>query len=236
MLFASPVTGSIVHGSIRLPNGTVCLGGLDPVASGQDRSVYLHPDYPDVLFKVLRDPAGRPMPRTFRGITQRLFPSVRYRPIRKEYEAYLALQPRMGDLPGDIPITHLYGLCRTDLGPATVVERIGDRTHPVGESLRTMALAGTFDPALLPLLNDFADRLLRWQVRTTDMTMQNIVLGLRAGRRQFVLVDGIGDVFAIPIRTWSRTAMRIGHGQSLATIARKLGLGWDVRSHRFLPN
>jgi hypothetical protein len=234
MFLARPVSGSSVQGGIRLPNGGVSLSGLEPVASGQDRLVYLHPDYPDVLFKVLRDPAGRPMPRTFRGITQRLFPSVRYRPIRKEYEAYLALLPRMAGQSGEIPITHLYGLCQTDLGPATMVERIGDQTHPVGESLRTMALDGTFDAAMVPLLNDFAERLLRWQVRTTDMTMQNIVLGLRAGRRQFVLVDGIGDVFAIPIRTWSVTAMRIGQRQSLAAIARKLGLGWDARTHRFL--
>lgn len=201
---------------------------------GQDRAVYLHPDYPDVLFKVLRNPAGRRMPRTFRGITQRLFPSVRYRPIQKEYAAYLGLIPKIGDLPGDFPITHLFGICRTDLGPATMVERIGDADHPVGLSLKSMRQQGALDGTLVPLLNDFADRLLRWQVRTTDMTMQNIVLGERAGVRQFVLVDGIGDVFSIPIRTWSKTAMRIGQRQSLAAIARKLGLGWDARAHRFL--
>jgi hypothetical protein len=234
MLIESPSAGFHVIGGIRLPSGDVSLGDIDPVAMGQDRAVYLHPGYPDVLFKVLRNSAGRRMPHTFRGITQRLFPSVRYRPIHKEYAAYLALLPRMGDLPGDLPITHLFGLCRTDLGPATLVERIGDASHPVGQSLRAMLQDGTFDTALVPLLNDFADRLLRWQVRTTDMTMQNIVLGERAGVRQFVLVDGIGDVFAIPIRTWSKTAMRIGQGQSLAAIARKLGLGWDARAHRFL--
>ena len=174
------------------------------------------------------------MPRTFRGITQRLFPSVRYRPIQKEYAAYLGLIPKIGDLPGDFPITHLFGICRTDLGPATMVERIGDADHPVGLSLKSMRQQGALDGTLVPLLNDFADRLLRWQVRTTDMTMQNIVLGERAGVRQFVLVDGIGDVFSIPVRTWSKTAMRIGQRQSLAAIARKLGLGWDARAHRFL--
>ncbi len=234
MLIAPPSIGFPLPGGVHLPGGQVCLGDLAPVAMGQDRAVYLHPDYPDVLFKVLRNPTGRRMPRTFRGITQRLFPSVRYRPIRKEYAAYLALLPKLGDTPGDIPITHLFGFCRTDLGAATLVERIGDAAHPVGQSLKSMRTGGTFDAALVPLLNDFADRLLRWQVRTTDMTMQNIVLGERAGLRQFVLVDGIGDVFAIPIRTWSKTAMRIGQGQSLAAIARKLGLGWDARAHRFL--
>ncbi len=169
----------------------------------------------------------------FRGHSLRLFPSTRMRAVLKEFQCYILMQTRVGKVDGDLPIPRKFGFVETDLGSASIVERIHDGAGVIGPNLATMRETGAFGAEHIPLLNDFARRLLDWKVRTTDMNMLNVSFGVRAGRPQFVLVDGIGDNFAVPIRTWSERAMKWGHSKSFARIARHLGIGWNPVAHRF---
>jgi len=217
----------------RIPLHKIALSEGERVARGNDRAVYFHPDYPDVLFKVLLDLSEMKL-KGFRGHSLRMFPSTRMRAIFKEFECYIMTQTQVGKAQGDLPIPRMFGFVETDIGSASIVERIHDGTGVIGPNLLTMRDNGTFGSEHVPLLNDFAQRLLEWKVRTTDMNMLNVSFGIRMGRPQFVLVDGIGDNFAIPIRTWSERAMKRGHSSSFAKIARQFDLVWDPAAHRFL--
>jgi hypothetical protein len=194
--------------------------------------VYYTADYPDVLFKVLLDLA-HVRQSGFRGWSLKYFPATRARAFFKEYESAVRIQMCAKGGTGDIPISRLFGLVQTDLGPASIVERIHCDDGPIGPTLSDLKRTSAFSDEHIPLLNDFAHRILAWQVRTTDMNGTNVVFGVRDGRPQFVLVDGIGDNFAIPLRTWSVTAMKTGQSESFAKIARDLGISWDGRNWRF---
>lgn len=219
---------------IHLPRDPLELSQLEPIARGQDRAVYFHSDYKHVLFKVLLTPDKMPA-RGFRGWSLRLFPSTRARAVFKEYQCAVQIQMRSGRRLGEIPISRLFGFIQTDIGPASIVERIhcGDRT--IGPTHNELQQTGKFGSHLIELLNDLVARILSWQVRTTEMNMLNVVYGVRGGRGQFVLVDGIGDNFAIPIRTWSLTAMKKGQSESFVKIARNLDIGWNERAWSFEP-
>lgn len=220
-------------GKFCIPVNKIALSGRDRVARGNDRAVYFHPDYPDVLFKVLLDLSEIRL-KGFRGCSLRMFPSTRMRAIFKEFECYVMVQTQVGTAEGDLPIPRMLGFVETDLGSASIVERIQDGAGVIGPNLLSMRESGAFGREHVPLLNDFAQRLLSWKVRTTDMNMLNVSYGIRDGRPQFVLVDGIGDNFAIPIRTWSERAMKRGHSRSFAKIARHFDLVWDPVAHRFV--
>lgn len=217
---------------IKLPGRPVTLSGLDPVARGADRAVYFHPDYKNILFKVLLSREDLAL-SGFRGLSLKLFPSTRARAILKEYACFVRLQTRGWTKSGDIPVSRLYGFAQTDIGTASIVERVHCDDGPIGPTLSDLKRKGAFSSEHLVLLNDFAARILSWQVRTTDMNMNNIAYGEREGRPQFVLVDGIGDTFAIPIRTWSLFAMKKGQAESFTKIARELGLNWNESRWRF---
>lgn len=227
MLKASDESGGFV-----IPRHRIALSEGECVARGNDRAVYFHPDYPDVLFKVLLDLSEIKL-GGFRGRTLKMFPSTRMRAVFKEFECYVSAQRQVGAAEGDLPISRLFGFVETDIGSASIVERIHDGTGMIGPNLLALRDSGAFGPAHVSLLNDFAQRLLSWKVRTTDMNMLNVSYGIRAGRPQFVLVDGIGDTFAVPLRTWSEYAMKKGHSSSFTKIARYLDLVWDPVEHRF---
>ncbi len=196
--------------------------------------MYFLEDFPEILFKVLLGdgPAGQ---GGFRGWSLKYFPSTRARAFFKEYEAAVRLQMSAHARDGDLPISRLFGFVETDLGPASMVERIHCGDGPSGPTLNDLRVSGTFGPEQIDLLNDFARRVLSWRVRTTDMNGMNVVYGIREGRPQFVLIDGIGDNFAVPIRTWSITAMKMGQSESFGKIARDLGICWDPGTWRFAP-
>jgi hypothetical protein len=218
--------------AVRLPRLPVTLSQLGPIAQGQDRAIYFHPDYPDVLFKLLLPPDQITL-RGFRGWSLKRFPGTRARAFFKEYEASTSIFMQGTASAGDNPVTRLFGYIQTDLGPASIVERIAVDGSTVGPTLGQVVQSRALDQTQVDLLNDFAARILHWQVRTTDMNTKNIVFGVRNTRPQFVLVDGIGDNFTLPLRTWSRWVMRKGQSESFGKIARRLRLNWSEANWRF---
>jgi hypothetical protein len=231
--------------NMKFPAVPLALAAMAPVANGQDRVVYDHPAYPDLLFKApktlqaaLRLPDGAPIKlalsdlRNFRRLMLKLAPSSLWHPFFKESECYLATRLR-GVETRDLPIPNLYGFCDSDIGPVLAVERItlpGDR---LGRTLKSIVADGPLPPDMMELLDQFADRMFRHQIVAGDMTAANIVLGQRGDAVQFVLIDGFGDIHAVPFRSASARLNRIAMIRSFRKMAGRIGLGFDPVQLRF---
>jgi len=63
-----------------------------PVAEGGERLVYVHPDDPTRLIKILKPRAAKRFNRwTFGHLSQRYFPAARWRSTTKQYDEYRRL-------------------------------------------------------------------------------------------------------------------------------------------------
>ena len=212
------------------------LSHLTPVAEGSQRVIYVHPTDPTKLIKVLKPLADTKRRAKLATFTERHFPSIRTRWTRKEYGEYLRMMLRIG--PTDIPpITHMYGFVQTDVGLGCISENVTD--GGLGQTLHTAK--DSLSAADLALFNDTIARLYRFGIRAGDMTARNFVFGHRdyagqQGPRECVLVDGFGDIHAIPVRSINDWCNALGLDDSCKRLAAKTGLRWDAKQRQFSLN
>lgn len=241
------MTDAAASPAMAFPATPLALAHLKPVANGQDRLVYDHPAYPDLLFKApktlhaaLRLPKGAPIRLhlsdlgNFRRLMLKLAPRTLWHPFFRESDCYLTARLR-GTPTDDLPIPNLYGFCDSDIGPVLAVERIALPGEALGRTLKSIAAAGPLDPQMIALLDAFAARILAQDLIAGDMTAANIVLGQRGAARQFVLIDGFGDIHALPFRSASRRLNRIAMIRSFHKMAGRIGLRFNAATLRFSP-
>lgn len=195
---------------------------LDPgamIAEGGERMVFVHPDDPSRLIKVGKPRDASEFPRlTFGHLTQRFIPKARWRSTVKQYDEYNRLMlGRLFDVNYTVPVSHLYGFVKTNLGLGCISERVTDANGENAPTLKQMLKEGRFGQDDLIRLNAFVRSLYDVSVCVCDVWADNFVYGYRrcgpAGRisqPEWVLVDGFGDRFAVTIRSVSRRVRRLG--------------------------
>lgn len=208
------------------------------IAGGTQRTVYLHPHDPSKLVKVLRDLPQTKGRTKLATLTERFFPGIRRRWARKEYREYLRLM--LGNWGTELhpPITHMYGFVLTNLGIGCLTDAVLETDGALGETLQSKAKQKTLDADDLALFNDTIRRMYLYDIRAGDMTARNFVFGQRTlgdtpGPRECVLVDGFGDIHAIPIRSWGRAFNRFGLDDSCKRLAQRTGLQWNPATRQF---
>ncbi len=209
------------------------LSDSDYIASGSERDVYQHPSDPTKLLKVLRDISNQRIRFTFRDISTWLFPDARLRLIRKEYDEYLRIRLRFPEPQMRLPITHLYGMAPTNRGLACVAERVSGKDGGVGETMKTLLQQGRFEEEELRLFNTFVTQCFTLGIRAGDLKPHNLVFGYREAGYECVLVDGFGDIHALPVRSMGRWANALGLNDSFKIVAKRTGLRWDRKTRRF---
>jgi hypothetical protein len=233
--------------AIAFPQAPLALAHLSPVANGQDRLVYDHPDFPALLFKApksrhaaLELPPGAPIGMTvsdlgnFRRLMLKLAPRTLWHPFFKESDCYL--RARLSGTPTtELPIPNLFGFCDSDIGPVLAVERIALPGERLGRTLKSFAASGPLDAGRIALLDQFAARVFAQGIIAGDMTAANIVLGQRGDHLQWVLIDGFGDIHAIPLRSVSARLNRRAMIRSCHKMAGRIGLQFDAGTLRFSP-
>lgn len=213
------------------------LNPSDLVAEGSQRWIYRHPTDPTKLVKLLR-----PLPQTANRATlatwtEATFPSIRRRWARKEYQEYLRLMLSADAADFHAPITHMFGFEMTETGLSCLTEAVTEGAS-LGPTLASLIKDKALTPEDLTLFNDTIQRLYRYDIRAGDMTPRNFVFGHRAyagtlGPRECVLVDGFGDIHAIPIRSLSRWTNHKGLDDNCKRLARRTGLQWDAKTRQF---
>lgn len=205
-----------------------------PLAKGSERAVYPHPFRTDKVIKVvLRAQMMRPN-LGLRRILLSLAPATHGRGMRKEWVEY----QRLRDHPqGDLPIASVDGWVETDLGRGLVTEKVSDADGRLAPSLKTLNAKAELGEAERQLVNDLVSAMYAYGIRAGDITAANIVLGYRPGSdtRQAVLIDGLGDIHAVPVRSMSRWTNALGLDDSFRRAARRLPWHWDGKARQFKP-
>ena len=182
------------------------------IGRGRRRSVYRHPHHPDRCLKVTRDPA-------FAYISEKEARyAERFRRLNPKYD-YRSL-PRY------------YGWLETNLGPASVFERI---RNPIDESpsldikavLRFEDNEGVIDDLIIAFRHWRAD-VRRWGILGRDLHLGNFMVRRRRdGELDLVLIDGVGHSDAVPVADYWTPLMR----RRVTKYIRRFGLD-DDRSVR----
>lgn len=210
-----------------------------PVKQGGQRQVFLHPHDPTKLVKVLRPVVSKGNRRAFGRVIGRWFPSTRIRQIRKEYQEYLRTMLNNPAPDFHCPIAHMFGFVTTDIGLGCLTEHVMQPDGATGKTIGQLARDGELTQANLDLLNDAVARIYRHNIRASDMNASNFVIGHRQqgallGPEECVLVDGFGDIHAIPVRSMARWSNRLGLDDSCRRLARNTKMKWDVATKKFM--
>ncbi|MEM1237679.1 MAG: YrbL family protein [Pseudomonadota bacterium] len=208
----------------------IVLSGKERLASGKVRSVYIHPDDPDKVLKVLHP--NEEGATGMKGLMRRIAPFTRYRHLQRENEVSFRASIMAYEKGEPSPVVAQYGVAYTDLGLATICECVRLPGETLGRTLDAIARAGEL-PGHLDELNDFARRLFAWGIRANDLHPNNIVFGERDGLRQFVMIDGLGDSHVIPLRSMSDAFNARSLNKRMERSAKQIGATWNATDHRF---
>jgi len=171
-----------------------------PIATGQHRHVYQHPDEPDYLVKVMRAEvlAAAAQAPWYRRLT-RLGP---YRGYVREWREYLASRIAA---PGPSPVSRVVGLVDTDAGPGLMVEKIRGADGALAPTLDAWVRRDGVTAEIRAALDALLDALLRHNVIAADLHAFNLVHGSDAsGGPRLVMIDGFGEKNLIPHCSMSR--------------------------------
>ena len=210
------------------------LSKQEPIAAGNERAIYETENYPDLLLKVPLPTGQRNLSLIERFLFER-YPLLRIRGLKAEYLQYITTIYSQDVNLDDIPIPMMYGFVQTDVGPASVVEKISLYENRLAPSIHTMIHDQRETEIDLQALNVFANEIIKFKIVTTDLTIKNIVYGERRGRRRFFLVDGIGDNYALKVRHLSHHLVKYDQSRKFQKIARALGLHWCSETWTFSP-
>mgnify|MGYP000218131156 CR=1 FL=1 len=208
------------------------------VASGVQRAVYFHPSDPTKLIKVLKRSIEMPRRRNFNGFMDRWLPSTRLRQIRKEYNEYLRIMLCHPEPGFHAPIAHMFGFVTTSLGLGCLTESVLNADGTLGQTLGAKVKDESLTDHDIVLLNDTIARIFANNIRASDMNPNNFVFGHRdngdgPGAKECVLVDGFGDIHAIPVRSMAKWSNRIGLNDSCERLARNTKLVWHKSTRQF---
>ena len=185
----------------------LALKHLQPLARGNVRLVYEHPDDPALLVKVMRPDlvASRygEGAAWFRGFGRRFDPYVIFlREIREYVAAYTAHgQP--------LPFAQkVCGLVETDLGLGLVIAAVRAPDGALAPTVAKLISTGNFDETARRALDETLAALLDSDVVLADLHERNLVYQQADGAPRFVIIDGLGSSTLLPFKNRSRALNR----------------------------
>ena len=98
-------------------------------------------------------------------------------------------------------LQNIVGLVDTDRGFGVVIEALRGRDGGYAPTLASLVKEGRFDAAARRDLDIFFEWLLRSPLVVTDLTWGNLLYAHAEGADRFVLIDGVGESAALPLRS-----------------------------------
>ena len=202
-------------------NQLVHLKHLEPVAIGRQRYVFVHPDDPGLIVKVVTegyvarrsDKGGRPYKRWYKNYIR----SRHHQVFLREINEHLALRAAESSLPRYVQ--EIVGFAETDIGMGVVSRAVRDRNGDLAPTLRTLLEEGRFDGEARGHLDEFFCWLLHSVVVIGDLNAGNVVYGYDPQwGDHFVVIDGIGDKNIIPLSSMSARLNRMSKERRIKRI------------------
>jgi hypothetical protein len=184
------------------------LQGAPVIAAGNTRDVYLHPDDPALLIKVVRASAiekrygsGAPWYKSRRRRYGHLIAVLR------EVREQLAVHVNGGPHPRFLQ--KIVGFVETDLGMGLVVEAVRSRDGGSAPTVATLASKGLMDGPKLEALDRFLEEVVASPAIVADLNPFNVVYSDAPPHEpHFVLIDGIGHKNLVPLERMSSAINR----------------------------
>lgn len=208
----------------------VDLTGSSPIAQGGVRDVYLHPQFDDVLVKVIR--ADR---IDGRGELTQL--KRKWKPSRA-YGCYISFHRELSETlrfarnafrygQHDLPFAPAIGIVATSHGPGLLVGKVDAPDGTPAPTLMTLVKMRGFTLMHRQRLDAFFQECMDCHVVLNDVHPSNFLwLGTDEDGR-FVCIDGLGEKMLFPIHRLSKT----WNTRKLLRKREKL-LGWIDRAER----
>jgi hypothetical protein len=196
---------------------TLKLAHLQPIAGGAQCSVFVHPDDPALLVKIMRDRRSA-MPWYKRQWAR----SGHMLPVIREIEEYVVLHAHA---PADAELVErVVGVVVTDLGLGLVVEALRDREGRLAPALRQLIASGAFDDAMTAKLDRFIARVVDSKIILYDISSRNILHAYdpASGEDRFVLVDGIGEKLTFSLNPLFQPLNRFNKKRRIRRLWRRL--------------
>ena len=177
-------------------NEMIELKGREPQFKGNARLVFIHPDNPDLLVKVLRPEwidKTKQVPvwkKRFKPLgansvnMHELFEIVRINPHAE------SIQPHMFTV---------VALQQTDLGWGLVVKAEKDKNNDYAKPVAAFAKDVS---KIRTALDEFENWVKETNVVLYDLNPWNLVLAYRGGKEEVVIIDGISEKSALKVRTY----------------------------------
>lgn len=181
------------------------LSRCTPIASGNNRDVFAHPQDPDLLIKTVKPEAWarRSVPGTF-GPKRWFRRYKQYLPFLRECQEHIASHLDGDLLPGFVQT--LVGFVETDRGLGLVYRAERNRSGAYAQTLAKLIAAGLFDEEARRALDTCLQSFLASNVIITGLDTNNLVYAYSEERgAHFVIIDGYGEKNLIPfnsISTW----------------------------------
>lgn len=160
------------------------------IGEGTKRSVYVHPEDPGRLVKVVRPDRRKNWTRPSQRWKRIFFRSGAMSLFIDEIREDFTLQAN-----GEFPefLAPVLGICRTNLGPGLIFPAIRDDDGAIARDVRQLIVDGRYDAEIETAVESFFKHLLASSIIVSDLSPSNISCPLIHGQRFCFIVDGAGD-------------------------------------------
>jgi hypothetical protein len=177
----------------------IYLSDKTPLAIGDHKAVYFHPESPDLLIKTVHE-AG------LEALKSKYPWSMRFRRVPNYWEfvheiiEHLAVREQLAI--SDSYIETVVGLVDTDLGVGMVVEAIRTPEGEIAPTIRKLIESKSFSEKHYKALDEVLNWIVNTNVIIRELTTTNVVWDEKNNR--FVIIDGVGSKPLVTLRSFSK--------------------------------
>ncbi len=223
----------------RRLNRFIDLSNCTRLFRGHMRDVYAHPDFDDVLIKVIRpgraDASGDFIPwRRKRISVNRTFGIYisYYREMREAIRAARNVYPQVDYR---FPVAAVLGLAQTSLGMGLVVEKVTAPDGSPAPTLRQLAKEGRITARHRAAIAAFFAECAERHFVFGDLHPGNLVWTGDASSGRFICIDGAGEKSLVPIHQWFAWANRLKLRRAEARILSFLQKPRSAKKRKSVP-
>ncbi len=177
------------------------LGHLKPIASGNNRDVFAHPDDPELIIKIIKPATIDKHSGADASWKKNQFRRFKhYHTFLRECEEHIASHLDPGGKPD---FTHtVVGFVTTDLGLGLVTKAERGADGGYARTLADLIARGSFDDEAREALEQFKHDFFESGVIITDVNLRNLVYSHHPEKgSRFVVIDGYGEKNIIPFNS-----------------------------------
>jgi hypothetical protein len=183
------------------------LSHCQPIASGNNRDVFAHPDDPDLLIKVVKPEAYARRATRRAGVRTGFRRFRQYLPFLRECQEHIVSRLDAGGVPDFVQT--VVGFVDTDRGLGLVVRAERDRSGAYARTLAKLVAEGAYDAEAQQAVERYLAAFQASDVIVTDMGAKNLVYAWSEKHgAHFVLIDGYGEKNFIPFNSLFKWFLR----------------------------